>query len=98
MTGKIQADVAELLGVASLTVGIWWRAYKANPENGLKVKKRGREIDADCTFSETKARKIQQLIVTKVLINTNWSLRYGPERQFKGCSCNVSRSSCWFAP
>jgi DNA invertase Pin-like site-specific DNA recombinase len=35
-TGKTQAEVAALLGIARLTVGIWWRAYQASPENGLK--------------------------------------------------------------
>ena len=38
-TGKTQAEVAALLGMARLTVGIWWRAYQASPENGLNVKK-----------------------------------------------------------
>jgi transposase len=45
-TGKIQADVAALLGVTRVSVGSWWRAYQANPENGLKVKKRGRKMGA----------------------------------------------------
>lgn len=64
-TGKTQADVAMLLGVTRVSVGVWWRAYQANPENGLKVKKRGRETGADCTLNETRAREIQQLICDK---------------------------------
>jgi transposase len=64
-TGKTQAEVAALLGIARLTVGIWWRAYQASPENGLKVKKRGREMGADCTLNQTQAKEIQQLICDK---------------------------------
>lgn len=64
-TGKTQAEVAALLGVARLTVGIWWRAYQASPENGLKVKKRGREIGADRTLNESQAKEIRQLICDK---------------------------------
>jgi len=64
-TGKTQAEVAALLGVARLTVGIWWRAYQASPENGLKVKKRGREIGADRTLDEAQAKEIRHLICDK---------------------------------
>ena len=45
-TGKTQADFAALLGVTRVSVGVRWRAYQANPGNGLKVKKRGCDMDA----------------------------------------------------
>jgi len=64
-TGKTQADVAALLGVTRVSVGVWWRAYQANPENGLKVQKRGHEMGAGCTISETQSKEIQQLICDK---------------------------------
>lgn len=64
-TDKTQAEVAALLGIARVTVGIWWRAHKANPVNGLKVKKRGRVVGADCTLNESQSKEIQQLICDK---------------------------------
>jgi len=64
-TGKTQLEVATLLGIARVTVGIWWRAYNANPESGLKVKKRGREIDADCILNEVQAKEVKHLICDK---------------------------------
>jgi transposase len=64
-TGKTQAEVAGLNGVSRFTVGKWWRAYQADPETGLKVKKRGRQKGADCTLNETQAKEIQKLICDK---------------------------------
>jgi len=64
-TGKTQLEVATLLGIARVTVGIWWRAYNANPESGLKVKKRGREIGADCILNEVQAKEVKHLICDK---------------------------------
>ena len=64
-TGKTQDEVAGLTGVSRFTVGKWWRAYQADPETGLKVKKRGRQKGADCTLNETQAKEIQKLICDK---------------------------------
>ena len=64
-TGITQDEVARLIGVSRVSVGNWWRAYQANPETGLKVKKRGRQKGADCTLNEIQAKEIQKLICDK---------------------------------
>jgi transposase len=63
--GKTQQQVADLTGVSRVAVGNWWRAYQADPETGLNVKKRGRQKGADCTLNETQAKEIQKLICDK---------------------------------
>lgn len=65
LTGKTQGEVAALTGINRHTVGKWWRTYQANPEAGLKIKKRGRQKGAACTLSETQAKEIQKLICDK---------------------------------
>jgi transposase len=63
--GFVEADVADLLGVARETVCRWWSAYSAGGLPALPHERTGRPVGSGRTLSEQQASRIQKLLDNK---------------------------------
>lgn len=63
--GMKQVEVASILEVSRTSVVRWWRSYRREGMNGLKVKKRGRRHGQKRRLDREQERSIQHMLVDK---------------------------------
>ena len=63
--GMKQVEVASILEVSRTSVVRWWRSYRREGMNGLKVKKRGRRHGQKRRLDREQERSIQRMLVDK---------------------------------